>query len=176
MLACAWRSRCCVVYEFRLPSPCDRFMQHNIEHKGARGTQQPVCMWVVRVHWCCEVYSVNSLLECGQSPPDIFIGQTRVHERTHDIPQWKGTPKSENTIGGQCCLSTCVESVQKEYTFTRCLPRMRKHFLSSWPSAAERFVASCRKGGKGKDIDCLIKVCACVACVFLCTCVACQKQ
>ena len=30
----AWRSRCCVVYVFRLPAPSDRFMRHNIEHKG----------------------------------------------------------------------------------------------------------------------------------------------
>ena len=34
MLAYAWRSRCCVIYVSRRPSPCDRFMQHNIEHKG----------------------------------------------------------------------------------------------------------------------------------------------
>ena len=34
MLACAWRSRRCVVYVFRLTSPCDRFLQPNIEHKG----------------------------------------------------------------------------------------------------------------------------------------------
>ena len=35
---------------------------------GVRGTQQPVFIWLVRVHWCCELYSVNSLLECGQRP------------------------------------------------------------------------------------------------------------
>ena len=34
MLAYAWRSRCCVIYVSRRPSPCDTFMQHNIEHKG----------------------------------------------------------------------------------------------------------------------------------------------
>ena len=34
MLACASRSRCCVIYVFRLISLCDRFMQHNIEHLG----------------------------------------------------------------------------------------------------------------------------------------------
>ena len=34
MLACAWRSRCCVIYVFLGTSLCDRFMQHNIEHKG----------------------------------------------------------------------------------------------------------------------------------------------
>ena len=34
MLACAWKSRCCVIYVFRLPTSCARFLQHNIEHKG----------------------------------------------------------------------------------------------------------------------------------------------
>ena len=34
MLACDWRSRCCVIYVFRQTPPCVRFMQRNIEHKG----------------------------------------------------------------------------------------------------------------------------------------------
>ena len=98
----------------------------------ARGTQQPVCILFARVHWCCELYSVNSLLERGQRPltyslakqectsvrrtwsktPDIFIGQTRLQERTHVC----GMPEAINNRLIPLILTHLYESWCKNQT------------------------------------------------------------
>ena len=78
-----------------------RLLGPNLQNKTCNKTQ-----WRIKS---------RSALESVQRPWHMHSTK-RLQERTSNIPQWDGTPNSENTIGRRCCWTMCLESLRGKYT------------------------------------------------------------